>query len=198
MTHRQVIQTFVLLSLLSIAFVPNGYASKKRMDTDRTIQKNHVTKPSVRPLSKCPDIASYSFRPTIIKRTGQYTGDVKLTGTIKNVSPYAFEDHEEFYISRHPQETSRDTYSAFGTFSRLSPGQTKSISLIVKGWNASSPYTGEFPQDYLLFNTAGRHPDANEFNDDCNESNNRLILRGTEINRLFNQPWVTTNPNLTR
>lgn len=138
----------------------------------------------IKAVKRCPDLSATSIDFSIVSKTSQFEGTVRITGVIKNVGNKAY--------TSSPHQQSIMLYEgtqmvAQKPFQNLAVGQQETITFERK-WNASSPSEGEFPPEYKL--TISFDPDitldSNPDNDECNSANNRKSRSGAGINRLFN------------
>ncbi|MDI1472665.1 MAG: hypothetical protein QMD43_07235 [Thermodesulfovibrio sp.] len=153
---------------------------KSPVDTDKLKQ--------VKPLPKCPDPAVEKIDFTIISKTSQFSGKVRITGVVKNagLAPYiSGANQQAVYLYEIPMGgTAR--LVAQKKFQNLNPGQQVIITY-ERNWNASSPAEGEFPPSYkvIIAYDPDIRLDGNPQNDDCNVNNNQKERSGTDINALF-------------
>ena len=145
-------------------------------------------KPPVLPPAQCPDPAAHELGFSIVSRTSQFAGRVRIVGTARNVGAAPYESG--------PNQQSLQLYESIpgGTprmvaqqaFQNLAPGAEVSVRY-ERDWNSSSPAEGEFPPSYKLMVVYDPdiRLDSNTKNDDCNNANNSKERNGSEINALF-------------
>lgn len=135
----------------------------------------------LRPVKLCPDPAAHAINFHIVNRFSTFSGKVRITGVIKNVSTKAFSGGGGMaYL--YEGSTLRKTKS----FSDLAPGATLSL-FFERNWRSSSPNEGEFPPMYKLMIQYDPDilKDNNKNNDDCTLTNNKKERSGMGINDLF-------------
>ncbi len=131
----------------------------------------------------CPNPAATDITFSVVSRTGEFTGVVRVTGTVQNIGLQDFDSSAGQQSIRLLQD---GIEVASGEFTDLSAGESTSISF-TRAWDASSPAEGEFPPTYRV--TISYDPDitldGNPNNDDCRTSDNTREESGSQINALF-------------
>ena len=150
----------------------------KRIDPNRLKQ---IVQRSI----TCPDPAADRIEFSIINKTSQYQGRVRITGVVKNLGG-AYEsgpNQQSAYLID-------GTYTIVATkaFQNLAHGEEVAV-IYERDWDASSPGEGEFPPTYKLVIAYDPdiNTDGNTKNDDCNTSNNVKTRSGSDMNTMFKQ-----------
>lgn len=139
------------------------------------------------PESRCPDPKVESIQFEIVSRSGDFGGDVRITGTVRNAGSF-FDSNPKQQIVQLLEESpgARPLIVARRTFVDLAEGESVTL-WFQRGWDASSPGEGEFPPSYrvLISYDPDIFIDGNPANDDCHAENNELSRSGSEINDMF-------------
>ncbi|MCP5051845.1 MAG: hypothetical protein GY940_32055 [bacterium] len=142
----------------------------------------------LKPIKTCPDPAATAIRFSIVSRTTQFRGRVRITGTVKNISSKAFRSaHNQGSVHLYEVPLGGSpVFRAKKDFANLAAGATIEVSY-ERNWNSSSPSEGEFPPNYRvqIVYDPDITLDGNKDNDDCSNANNRKERSGTGINSLF-------------
>lgn len=153
---------------------------------------SEAVKPGIKPgtgvLGSCPDPAAHRIDFSIVQRTSQFAGRVKIVGVAKNVGGAAYEsgsNQQQIHLYEHipggsPRLVAREP------FHNLAPGQEATVQY-ERAWDSSSPAEGEFPPTYKLqiVYDPDIRLDSNPKNDDCRGANNQKERSGADINALF-------------
>lgn len=135
-----------------------------------------------------PDPAAIAVDFRLVRRTGRFTGQVEIVGTIRNVGTADFISGKGQQGIQLYEEVpgARPRLVASLPFERLNQGAELQIRY-TREWNASSPAEGEFPPTYRL--QISYDPDivldGNPKNDDSNWRNNSRERSGSAINDLL-------------
>lgn len=140
------------------------------------------------PIKKCPDPAVQRIDFSIVSRTSQFSGKVRITGVVKNIGMESYisgPNQQEVFLYEGPMGGTSKLV-ARKKFQNLNPGQEVTVTY-ERQWDASSPSEGEFPPSYkvIIVYDPDIRLDGNPKNDDCNMNNNQKERSGTEINALF-------------
>jgi hypothetical protein len=139
--------------------------------------------PGKKLLPQCPDPAAQRIDFSIVSRTSQFRGRVRIVGVVKNVGLAAYESG--------PNQQSAQLYAdgkflVQQAFQNLAPSQEVTVTY-ERNWDASSPAEGEFPPTYklLIVYDPDIRLDGNPKNDECTSANNKKERSGADINALF-------------
>lgn len=139
-------------------------------------------------MPKCPDPAVEKIDFTIISKTSQFVGKIRITGVVKNVglAPYISGPNQQAVHFYEVPIGGTARLVAQKKFQNLNPGQ-QVIVTYERNWHASSPAEGEFPSSYkvIIVYDPDIRLDSNPKNDDCNINNNQKERSGADINALF-------------
>ncbi|ACI21234.1 MULTISPECIES: hypothetical protein [Thermodesulfovibrio] len=184
---------FTYLSILSLILFVFSLAYAETPPQPKDQLKSPVDKDKLKqikpiPPPKCPDPAVQRIDFTVVSKTSQFSGKVRITGVVKNmgVEPYISGPNQQaVYLYEIPMG-GKANLVATKKFQNLNPGQEITVSY-ERNWNASSPSEGEFPPSYrvVIAYDPDIRMDSNPKNDDCNMNNNQKERSGTEINALF-------------
>ena len=164
---------------------PGGGVTLQEKKLAPVVKPDSIRKTPLRPgvLSNCPDPAAHRIDFSIVQRTSQFAGRVKIVGVVKNVGQAAYEsgpNQQDMYIYENNRLVARQP------FHNLAPGQEVTVQH-ERAWNSSSPAEGEFPPAYKL--AVSYDPDiyidGNPKNNDCRSANNQKERSGADINALF-------------
>jgi len=175
----------ILALLLAFSFTasaqvqfPHSAKINTRINSKINYPVNFVYQPN------CPDLQAASVNFQVVRRYSQYSGLVKVTGTVKNIGKQHFVGNASqmaiILYEVRPGGSTRILRKA--SYPSINSGQSKSISTYVR-WSTSN----EFPPSYRIsiVYDPDIKMDGNPRNDDCNSANNRKQRSGTDINRLF-------------
>lgn len=176
----------LLLFIFSSAYAETPIQPKEPLKSPVDKEKLKQIKPI--PQQKCPDPAVQRIDFTIVSKTSQFSGKVRITGVVKNVGlePYiSGPNQQEILLYEGPMgATSRVV--ARKKFQNLNPGQEVTV-VYERNWDSASPSEGEFPPSYkvIIVYDPDIRMDSNPKNDDCNMNNNQKERSGADINALF-------------
>ncbi|RQP17348.1 MAG: hypothetical protein EAS52_09060 [Parapedobacter sp.] len=129
------------------------------------------------------DLAAESLEFTM-EKTGDFEGNVTLTGVVKNVGDaYRSNDGQQTIQLLEKPASGKSMVLVSKKFKDLDAGATLEIEHIVQSWRTSQ----EFPPSFILRISfdPDLYIDGNPQNDDSNAGNNSIERRGQEINELF-------------
>lgn len=136
----------------------------------------------------CPDPAAARIDFSIVSRTSQFAGVVRIAGVVRNVGAASYESGptQQSVLLYEVPIGGTAALKANQAFQNLAPGEEVTVTY-ERNWDSSSSAEGEFPPDYriILSYDPDIYLDGNPMNDDCNGSNNDLTRSGADINALF-------------
>ncbi|HEY8075254.1 MAG TPA: hypothetical protein VIF62_14115 [Labilithrix sp.] len=132
----------------------------------------------------CPDPAAASIDYALVSRATQFSGQVRITGTVRNVggAAYVSGPNQQLALLYEVPIGGRPVLVAQRAFQNLAPGEAVQVSF-TRAWSAAI----EFPPTYRLIVTYDPdiRLDGNPKNDDCNGGDNVRDRAGSEISALF-------------
>jgi len=138
--------------------------------------------PSPAPVAAGRDPAVQRIDFEVLRRTGAFTAQVRISGVVRNVGALGFrsrpdQQNIQLYENQRLVQTAR--------FQDLAPGEEVRVEY-VRDWYAASPGEGEFPPTYhvLIVYDPDIFLDSNAENDDADLNDNRRQREGSELNTL--------------
>ena len=132
------------------------------------------------------DLKAEAITYQMVSQTSATTGQVRITGHIKNVGNANFSSslgQQVAYLSERPLGTTTETIMASANLPAVINAGDEVTFSYVKNWDT----TIEFQNDVIL--RVSYDPDilvdGNANNDDTNSTNNVMTLAGNMINSLF-------------
>ena len=181
---------FALFATVSFAQIQNTYI-KTNINHKTFNQKFNYGKANLKNIVPnepiCPDLKAAGIHFRLVQKFTQFRGNVKITGTVKNISSTNFRSSNQGAVMLYeivPGATPRVVASR--SISNLDAGRSISVSY-TRHWNISSPAEGEFPPSYrvCVIYDPDIALDSNKLNDDCNSRNNCAERSGVAIAKLF-------------
>ena len=144
-----------------------------------TPSATNTATPTATSLATCADPAAVGLTFSLVSRSSQFQGRVRIVGVVRNLGDGA--------AARVPVVLYEDSQPvATQEFQNLQPREEVTV-VYERGWNASSSAEGEFPPAYAVAIVPTQGLGA-----ECQSNNNRLERSGAEINALFRVPLPST------